>query len=274
MVYLCDLTRTMRLLLLLFLSFLFACNFSSQKSGNDLVEGDSISLNDSLGNVLSGNDSAEEYVSKSLEVLIPDTSELEFTLLDQGLVDIISVDPSIHTDIKYSTEDNFMSEEVYGDFDKCYLQPIVADMLSKAQTLLKERDSLLSLLIFDCVRPRSVQLKMWDIVKGTDQQNYVAPPNGGGSMHNYGAAIDLGLIHLDTGLVDMGTPYDFFGNLAQPRYEMQFLKSGELTQRQAQNRWILREVMKKAGFHVILSEWWHFNAFPRPEVRQRFKIVE
>ncbi|MEZ4774311.1 MAG: M15 family metallopeptidase [Bacteroidia bacterium] len=252
-----------------------SCSRDHQQSGQSPASKDTLLLkehSDSLevtaidDSLLSGNMASVKSV--------PDTSQLERNLIAQGLVNILQRDPGIQTDIKYSTTDNFLHEDVYEDFDKCYLQPEVADMLLKVQTIIKEKDSSLSLIVFDCVRPRSVQHKMWKIVKGTPQQPYVAPPGGIGSMHNYGAAVDLSLIHLDTGLVDMGTPFDFFGPQAQPRYEMDYLKKGELTQTQLQNRWLLRNAMKAAGFEVILSEWWHFNAFPAEEVRKRFVIVE
>ncbi|MEM7368572.1 MAG: M15 family metallopeptidase [Bacteroidota bacterium] len=205
---------------------------------------------------------------------VPDTTELEHTLIRQGLVNMASVNPTVIQNMMYSTEDNFMQADVYGDFDACYLQVEVAERLSSAQQCLQEKDSLLSIIVFDCVRPRSVQFKMWEIVKDTDQRNYVAAPTGGGSMHNYGAAVDLGLWHQDSGLVDMGTSFDFFGELAQPRYEDRFLKSGQLSAEQVSNRRTLRACMLQAGFHGILSEWWHFVGFPRKEVRQKYQIVE
>lgn len=210
----------------------------------------------------------------SPEILKPDTSELERSLIAQGLIDIQSLSPDIQVDLKYSSTNNFLGKDVYGTLNTCYLQPEVAQMLAQAQAFVKEEDPELNLLVFDGVRPRSVQLQMWEIVKGTPQQDYVAPPNGGGSMHNYGAAVDLGLIREDGTVIDMGTPFDFFGPMAQPRYETQYLQSGELTQEQAQNRWLLRNAMKKAGFHIILSEWWHFNAYERKETRMKFKIIE
>ena len=205
---------------------------------------------------------------------LPDTTALERTLLAQGLQDIQTVDSSIQVQMMYSTPENFLEQDVYGEFDACYLQPVVARMLAVAQDSVQAQDPHLSLLVFDCVRPRSVQKQMWEIVKGTPQQPYVAAPGGGGSMHNYGAAVDLGLVHRDTGLVDMGTPFDFFGDLAQPRYEMKFKEAGQLTTAQLQNRWLLRRAMRSAGFHMIMSEWWHFNGFSREETRQRFQIVE
>lgn len=208
-----------------------------------------------------------------LDFFARDTSELEKQLIAQGLVDLHSVDPSIQVSLAYATTDNFLNENVYGELTRCYLQPVVAEMLAEAQRLLKAERPDWSLLVFDGVRPRSVQRKMWAIVKGTPQQKYVAPPSSG-SMHNYGAAVDLGLSDAQGAIVDMGTPFDFFGPLAQPRYEAQYLESGELTQEQLNHRLLLRNAMRQAGFHMIMSEWWHFNAFSREEVKQRFTPVE
>ncbi|MEO1448879.1 MAG: M15 family metallopeptidase [Bacteroidota bacterium] len=246
---------------------LFACSATAEKS--------SAAMEGALDSMAVEPEAMAEEI-EVVEVLPPtrDTSELEHTLIAQGLVDAAVLDSSLIVKMKYSTEDNFLGRDVYGDYDRCYLQPPVAKRLVKGHAWLKENHPRLRYILFDCVRPRSVQYQMWEIVKGTDQQNYVAPPGGGGSMHNYGAAVDMGLIHLDTGLVDMGTPFDYFGRLAQPRHENSYVKKGRLTQEQVENRRIMRASLLEAGFHGILSEWWHFVGFPRDSVRKWFKIVE
>lgn len=262
----------MNIRLAAFLILLAACNSPAGKETTPLND---LEIEDTLF-----DDSASDLPIDSILAIaeapdpdLRDTSALELTILEQGLVNIEVISADIQTDIKYSTLDNFMSEDLYGDYASCYLQPVVAEMLSTAQEYVHENHPDVDLLVFDCVRPRSVQFKMWELVKGTDKQNYVAPPTSG-SMHNYGAAIDLGLIHRDTGLVDMGTEYDFFGRLAQPRYEVEYVKSGDLTQTQLDNRRVLRAAMLRADFHGILSEWWHFNAFSNKEVRKRYQAVE
>lgn len=212
----------------------------------------------------------------SLPVTLPhpgDTLDWHQVLSARGLQDVQLLDSSIQVELKYATEDNFLGRNVYGSLTRCFLQPEVAHMLIEAQRHVKAHDPRLSLLVFDGVRPRSVQIKMWEIVKDTPAEKYVAHPFPG-SNHNFGAAVDLGLIHLDTGWVDMGTPFDYFGDLAQPRFEVAFLQSGELTPQQGKNRQILRQSMRKAGFVGILSEWWHFNAFSKEEAREKFQIVE
>ncbi len=199
--------------------------------------------------------------------------QLEIKLIKQGLVNIQKIDPSIIVELKYSTKDNFLKEDVYGDLNRCYLQKKVASMLAKAHQYLKKMNSKYRFLVYDGVRPRSVQFKMWDIVKNSDQRNYVANPYKG-SIHNYGSAVDLTLIDEDGQPLDMGTPFDHLGKLAQPRYEKKYLKIGKLTWQQVRNRRLLRKVMLKAGFKMIRSEWWHFNAFSRKEVKRRYQVVE
>ena len=259
----------MRIILSLLVCLLVAC------TGNN--NGDrSLSVRDSSELKTEPIENIDSINSAKLSVMPEkvDTTDLERAILKQGLVDIQQLSNEVVVDMKYSTEDNFLNEDVYEDYDKCYLLADVAKRLVQAQDIIMDKHPQLRLLLFDCVRPRSVQYKMWEIVKGTDQQKYVAPPGGTGSMHNYGAAVDLGLTHLDTGIVDMGTPFDFFGELAQPRYEVGFVKSGKLDAVHLSNRRILRAAMLESGFHGILSEWWHFNGFPRKEVKKKYQPVE
>jgi D-alanyl-D-alanine dipeptidase len=56
--------------------------------------------------------------------------------------------------------------------------------------------------------------------------------------------------------------------------EEKHLTEGKLTQTQIANRKILRKLMTDAGFDQLPQEWWHFDALPRVEVKQKYKIVE
>lgn len=190
-----------------------------------------------------------------------------------GLVDVQSLEPSIRVELKYATTDNFMHAAVYGDLRTCYLQPEVAGMVVKAQRLLQKQHPGWALKIFDGARPRRVQKIMWAIVKGTDMQKYVTSPERG-SIHNYGSAVDLTMTDAKGRELDMGTSYDFLGDLAQPRYEARFLKEGRLTAAQVQHRAWLKELMVDVGFSPIPNEWWHFDAFPRDVVQGRYQILE
>jgi len=189
---------------------------------------------------------------------------------------VVAVSPpisNIRVHLAYSTNDNFLHEDVYGDLEECYLRHEVVEMLTTAQTLLEEKRKGCQIIVYDCLRPRSVQYKMWRLVKGTGEEEYVADPEKG-SIHNFGAAVDASIVDQEGNLLDMGTPFDYFGDLAQPRYEDRFFREGALTKNQIENRRLLRTVMKKSGFQTIPDEWWHFNAFSLDEVKRRYAIVE
>ena len=112
------------------------------------------------------------------------------------LVDAAAVVSSLLVDLKYSSTDNFLKEDVYGDLTRCYLHSDAAQMLKKAAVLMERVQPELRLLAYDCHRPESVQRKMWQKVKDTPAQRYVANPHSAfGSIHNYGCAIDLTLAH-------------------------------------------------------------------------------
>ena len=191
-----------------------------------------------------------------------------------GLVDAQAAIPGLKVELKYSTTDNFIKTDVYGDLEQCYLQSETVDMLKKVSEHLKAMRPDLSLLAYDCVRPVSVQRQMWDVVHGTPQQRYVANPNTKtGSIHNYGCAVDLTIAGRGGKPLDMGTPFDFFGRAAQPRHELDLYRKGKLTRRQWANRLLLREIMVRVGFIPIASEWWHFNCAPAHVVRKKYKKV-
>ena len=193
-----------------------------------------------------------------------------------AIEDVVAVSQpisNIRIHLAYSTSDNFLHEDVYADLEECYLRREVVEMLTATQTLLEKIKKGYQLIVYDCLRPRSVQYKMWRLVKGTGKEEYVADPEKG-SIHNFGAAVDVSIVDQDGNLLDMGTPFDYFGDLAQPRYEDRFLKDGLLTEKQIENRRLLRTVMEEAGFQTIPDEWWHFNAFSPGEVKRRYAIVE
>ena len=181
---------------------------------------------------------------------------------------------NLKLDIRYATVHNFANVDLYGDWEKCLLHKEAAAKLKQAAKQLAKEKPKWKLLIFDCLRPRSVQRKLWDVVKGTPNEEYVMNPDKG-SVHNFGFAVDLSLEDENGKEVDMGTPYDNFTQLAQPRYEEENLKAGKLTKKQVENRLILRNLMTKAGFQIINNEWWHFDGKARSALaREGYKIVE
>ncbi len=204
---------------------------------------------------------------------ISGTEEPEELFRRNGLVNIHSLDPGIRVDLKYSSADNFLGQDLYGDLEKCWLQREIALKLANAQRILKKKHPEWSLIVFDGVRPRRFQRQMWDLVKGTPAQSYVANPVSG-SLHNYGAAVDLSIADAQGRELDMGTGFDHFGEFAQPRYDERFLRQGKLTQEQVNSRKLLRSVMIEAGFLPLQTEWWHFNGMRAKEIRKKYKLIE
>lgn len=201
---------------------------------------------------------------------------LEKYLIREGMINIQELDSTILVELKYSTEDNFMHKDMYGCLENCYLQPDVADRLKLCQEYLKKKDSTLTLLLYDGVRPRSVQQYMWDLLDMpiNEKTKFVSNPKKG-SLHNFGAAIDITLANVETQVaLDMGAEYDQIGIISWPIKEKMMLDSGLLTINQVDNRKLLRRSMRAGKFFNIQTEWWHFNACYRDSAYIKYKIIE
>ena len=245
-----------------FLSF----GFYSCEQVNDSQKSKKLILNDELLDSLD----IDETDNSTYTI-----SDLENKIESAGLVDVQNIEPTLLVDLRYSTSNNFLKTDLYGDLEKCYLQTDVAEKLQLAQLLLKTKYPSYSLLVFDGVRPRAVQWKMWKILDmpAREKTKYVSNPNNG-SLHNFGAAVDLTIADERGEPIDMGTEFDFFGELAYPRLEDKMIKEGKLSKKQLDNRLLLREAMTNAGFTALTTEWWHFNSCTRHEARQKYEIIE
>lgn len=245
--------------LLLLLLFIFSCNnrppeIPQYKPVKDIL----VTLPDTLQTIITE---------------MPDTMELKF--LEMGLVNVQLLDFTIRVNLRYSSVNNFFGLDVYGNLEKAYLQPDVARKLSCAQEYLHALYPLYNLLIYDAARPVYVQQIMWDTVKMPviEKTKYLSNPRRG-SLHNYGAAVDITIADSMNIPLDMGTDFDYFGELAYPTKEHTMLQKGLLTNEQVNNRKLLRSVMSKAGFFNIQTEWWHFNSCTRYEAEQKYKIIK
>jgi D-alanyl-D-alanine dipeptidase len=202
--------------------------------------------------------------------------EYERQMAQQGLVNIQEIEPAILVELKYSTTDNFVGKDVYGCITNCFMQKKPANMLAKAHSILQKTHPNYRLLVYDGGRPLSIQKILWNTLNQyppIEREKYVASP-AKGSIHNYGSAVDLTLATADGTPLDMGTKYDFFGELAYPIKEAYFLKKKKLTNQQVTNRLLLRKVMITAGYTAIDYEWWHFNAVSRSEAKSSYKIIQ
>lgn len=193
---------------------------------------------------------------------------------EEPLVEVAKLSPKFRFDIRYATSDNFFGKKVYPS-PRCLLRKGVGERMVAAQAWLDEHHPGLVLLFKDCYRPNRIQHVLWDAVKGTPKSKYVADPNTKlGSIHSYGAAVDLTLADAAGKELDMGTPYDFLGPLAEPKREAEFLAAKKLTAAHVANRKILREAMTRTGMRILPHEWWHFDAAPGPEVRKKYSRLD
>lgn len=204
-----------------------------------------------------------------------DTSALERLFISKHLVNINSLDSNIRVVLHYSTSHNFLNKDLYHGLKNCYLPCEVAIKLSNAQQFLNSQYPNYHLIVFDAVRPLHIQKQMWDELDmpAKDKINYLAHPSDI-SLHNYGAAVDVGIIGDNDVLLNMGTAFDFFGELSEPKREKEFVENGKLSQEALNNRLLLRTVMMKAGFTTITSEWWHFNATNKVTAAARYELIE
>lgn len=200
---------------------------------------------------------------------------IQFICCSSEFVPIENI-PNIVVDLKYASTDNFTGQNLYGKFNQAYLHKEAAKKLARAAELLSQKHPKLKFVIFDALRPRSVQKVLFKKVEGTDKQRYVANPSKG-SIHNYGFALDLSIVDEKNKPLDMGTTFDDFTELSQPRLEGDFLRQDKLKKPHIENRQLLRQIMEEAGFIQLPDEWWHFDALPGSDIRSKtskYKIVE
>ncbi|MGM0479597.1 MAG: M15 family metallopeptidase [Bacteroidota bacterium] len=254
------------------LLFGFSCQQSTEQS--DVPERAS---SDTIETIASLNKDSIDADHRGDDTVEREPGALERRLMDAGLVDVQSVDSTIQVELKYATKDNFVGVVLYDSLEKAYLQPEVAAKMKRAQQALHDIDSTLSLLIYDAVRPRSVQQKMWealDTVPVRQRVKFVSNPKNG-SIHNYGCAVDVTLVNRHTGRpLEMGAGFDDPRKIAYPRLEEAMLESGRLEKMHHMNRKLLRQAMGAGGFWVLPTEWWHFNAYSRDEAKQKFDPIE
>jgi D-alanyl-D-alanine dipeptidase len=162
------------------------------------------------------------------------------------LIDLEKFIPGVILDIRYATTNNFTKQKIYNQA-KAYARKPVAEALKKAQQELQLKG--LGIKIFDAYRPYRATVKFYETYPDT---TYVASPYRG-SRHNRGCAIDMTIVKLNTGEeLKMPTGYDSFQKAAWPSTPVK----DPLVKR---NRDLIIAVMKKYGFRVNSSEWWHFD---------------
>ena len=197
-------------------------------------------------------------------------------------IDASQYSPALHLDMRYATTNNFTGKRVSGyQAPKCLLLEPVAQALSRVEQALNAKGY--AVQIYDCYRPTIAvaDFMIWaknladqsskaqyypDLDKSTLVPDYIAEKSG----HSKGATLDLGLLDCRKGSckpLDMGTPFDFFGQQANTAYP-------NLSRQQKHNRKRLLDAMAAQGFVNYPMEWWHYTwkAGALPDVAYSFPI--
>ena len=176
---------------------------------------------------------------------------------DSDFVKVTDYIPTIQVDLAYAGADNFTGQVIY-DFTDAYLRYGTVQKLAAVQAALAEQG--LGLLLWDAFRPAAAQFKLWEVCP---DPTYVANPEKGFSSHSRGNTVDVTLISLDGGAVEMPTGFDDFSPLADRDYSDAGLVP-------AANARVLEDAMAAAGFTPYFGEWWHFSNSDAYEVDTEF----
>lgn len=190
------------------------------------------------------------------------------------LVDAAHFVDGLQVEMRYSGSDNFVGAPIDG-YEKplCLLSEPATRALAAAQRELAIHS--LGLRVYDCYRP---QRAVDHFVRWSEEPNdarsqdryypdldkrelfelgYIARH----SSHTRASTVDVTLVELRSRgrsrTVDMGTPFDFFGERAHTESPA----VGPLQQR---NRRRLRDTMERAGFLNFAKEWWHYTLRNEP----------
>ena len=179
-----------------------------------------------------------------------------------GFVLLADYVPGIIQEIRYYSTYNFIGDRIDGYEEPCALMTLEAARALKAVANEMAVQGL-RLKVFDAYRPATAvkHFVLWGIedldlrmkpffypdlnkedlfVKG-----YIASQ----SSHSRGSTVDLTLLDMTTGKeLDMGSPFDFFGEISHPDYR-------GITDDQYDNRMLLQRVMMRHGFVPIDCEW-------------------
>ncbi|WP_426430953.1 M15 family metallopeptidase [Winogradskyella sp. HB-48] len=186
--------------------------------------------------------------------------------LPEGFVYVRSVIPDLDVELKYCTAHNFVGDTIDGyKSNHLILTRAAAEKLKLVQDELQEQN--LCLKVYDGYRPQRAvnHFGRWaknlnDTVNKTEfypdvkkqnlfKEEYIASRSG----HSRGSTVDLTIIDGNTGEpLDMGSPYDFFGEQSWVEYD-------GITEIQKKNRQLLQQVMLRHNFRNYPKEWWHFT---------------
>ncbi|MDP4680970.1 MAG: M15 family metallopeptidase [Cyclobacteriaceae bacterium] len=191
--------------------------------------------------------------------------------MPESFVEFSIANPEILIELRYHSTYNFIGDTIQGySSDKVFLTKEAADALSKAQV--KFNSLGFRLKIFDAFRPQRAvnHFVRWarDLTDTTMKSvfypkvdksklfdlGYIARKSG----HTRGSTIDLTLVDKLSGKeLDMGSYFDLFDPISHHN-------SNLITNKQTENRQLLKQTMANCGFKSYSQEWWHYTLADEP----------
>lgn len=182
-----------------------------------------------------------------------------------GFVILADFVPHIIQEIRYHSTYNFIGERIDGYEEPCAL------LTAQAARALKMVSNELfvqgyRLKVFDAYRParavkhfvlwgiedQDIRMKQYFYPSLEKQELFARGYIAKLSSHSRGSAVDVTLLDMKSGReLDMGSPFDLFGEISHPDFR-------GITEEQYENRMILQRAMRRGGFLPLDCEWWHF----------------
>lgn len=217
---------------------------------------------------------------KTLFIIFFMSLNLSAQVLPKGFVFLDEEIPNIKVELRYATKNNFTGKIVEGYYSK--KKAIGTKAMSKALTKIQKKlnSKGLGLKIYDAYRPQRAVNEFISWSKNSEdtinkqkyypdlpkerlfELGYIAAKSG----HSRGSTLDLTLIKLNGGTLDMGGEWDYFGEKSHFNFKY-------LNKTQKNNRKLLREMMKSENFIPYENEWWHFTLKNEPFPNKYFDFI-
>ncbi|MET8751670.1 M15 family metallopeptidase [Streptomyces sp. NPDC004667] len=198
----------------------------------------------------------------------------------EEFVSLTDIDPTIRTDIRFATANNFVGTPLNGYTSPlCLLTRTAAQGLSRAQAALSATGH--ALLVLDGYRPTRAVAHVTRWARDPDDQRMKSEffPHTAKerlftdgylyewSGHSRGSTVDVTLVTSEGAQLDMGTPYGRFDARSRTVHP-------QIRGAQRLHRALLKDTMERAGFVNSSAEWWHytFGAEPFPDVYFDFPV--
>ncbi|WP_179345987.1 M15 family metallopeptidase [Winogradskyella ursingii] len=200
--------------------------------------------------------------------------------LPDGFVYAQDVIKDLDVELRYYSDHNFVGDTIDGyKANRLIITKPAAEKLKLVHEELQLQN--LCLKVYDGYRPQRAvnHFIRWardlnDTINKSEfypevnkrnlfKAGYIASKSG----HSRGSTLDLTITDGETGEpLDMGSPYDFFGEKSWVNYE-------GISNEQKANRELLQTVMLKHNFRNYPKEWWHFTLRWEPFPNTYFDFV-